>query len=52
MLRTEGNLNNHFGVPLTLLRLRPEHTAAVVELGMSAPARSARLARIASPTWR
>ncbi|MGH7742589.1 MAG: Mur ligase family protein, partial [Candidatus Eiseniibacteriota bacterium] len=31
VLRTEGNLNNHWGVPLTLLRLRPEHRSAVVE---------------------
>lgn len=30
---TEGNLNNHIGVPLTLLRLRPEHTFAVIETG-------------------
>lgn len=32
---TQGNLNNHIGVPLTLLSLRPEHEAAVVELGAS-----------------
>jgi len=31
-----GNLNNHIGVPLTLSRLRPEHEALVIELGMSA----------------
>src|SRR5260370_784720 len=37
VLKTEGNLNNAYGLPLTLLRLRPEHTAAVLELGMSAP---------------
>src|SRR5205814_1555385 len=32
-LRTEGNLNNHWGVPLTLLRLAPTHEAAVIEMG-------------------
>lgn len=49
VLKTEGNLNNRFGVPLTLFRLRPEHAAAVVELGMSAPGEIARLTRIARP---
>ena len=34
-LRTAGNLNNHLGVPLTLLRLTEEHTFAVIEMGMS-----------------
>ena len=49
VLRTEGNLNNEVGVPLTLLGLRPEHTAAVVEMGMSARGEIARLAAIAEP---
>jgi len=35
-LKTQRNLNSHWGVPLTLLHLRPEHRAAVVEMGMSA----------------
>jgi UDP-N-acetylmuramoyl-tripeptide--D-alanyl-D-alanine ligase len=48
-LVTEGNLNNEVGVPLTLLRLRPEHGAAVLELGMSAPGELARLTAMASP---
>ncbi len=36
-LCTQGNLNNHIGVPLTLLRLRPEHELAVVETGANHP---------------
>ncbi len=47
---TEGNLNNDIGVPLTLLRLRTHHRAAVVELGMNHPGETERLAQIAGPT--
>ena len=35
MLKTEGNLNNEIGVPMTLLRLSGEHEIAVLELGMN-----------------
>jgi UDP-N-acetylmuramoyl-tripeptide--D-alanyl-D-alanine ligase len=47
--KTEGNLNNQYGLPLTLLRLRPDHTAAVLELGMSAPGELRELSGIARP---
>jgi UDP-N-acetylmuramoyl-tripeptide--D-alanyl-D-alanine ligase len=48
-LKTEGNLNNEVGLPLTLFRLRPEHVAAVVELGMNHPGEMARLTAVAEP---
>ncbi|MFO0576019.1 MAG: UDP-N-acetylmuramoyl-L-alanyl-D-glutamate--2,6-diaminopimelate ligase [Polyangia bacterium] len=47
--KTEGNLNNHLGVPLTLLRLRPGQRYAVVEMGMSARGEIAYLASLARP---
>jgi UDP-N-acetylmuramoyl-tripeptide--D-alanyl-D-alanine ligase len=49
-LATEGNLNNHLGVPLTLLRLEPSrHQAAVIEAGIGGPGEMAPLADMIEP---
>ena len=48
-LKTEGNLNNEVGVPLTLFRLEPQHVAAVIEMGMNHRGEMTRLAQIAAP---
>ena len=48
-LRNEGNLNNEIGLPLTVLRLRAEHRAAVLEMGMYVGGEIAELARIGRP---
>lgn len=48
---TQGNLNNHIGVPLTLLEINSDTEIAIVEMGASAPKEIALLASIALPTF-
>jgi UDP-N-acetylmuramoyl-tripeptide--D-alanyl-D-alanine ligase len=50
VLKNEGNLNNEIGLPLTLMGLKEEHWAAVLEMGMSGFGEIARLAEIAEPS--
>ena len=49
VLKSEGNFNNHFGLPLMLLKLEPEHDLAVIEIGMSHAGEIRTLAKIAHP---
>lgn len=50
VLKNEGNFNNHIGLPLSLLRLKEEHQAAVLEMGISQKGEMKRLCEIAEPT--
>ena len=51
LLYTEGNLNNHIGVPLTLLRLTHDHEMAVIEMGASHPGDIKELVEIVLPNY-
>ena len=50
VLKTDKNLNNELGVPLTIFRIEPEHEAAVIEMGISDFSEMSRLAQMARPT--
>lgn len=51
ILYTQGNLNNHIGVPLTLLNLRKEHQVAIIEMGASHPGDINELVQICKPDY-
>jgi len=51
VLCTQGNFNNHIGVPLTLLGLRKEHEIAIIEMGANHPGEIEFLCNIANPTY-
>ena len=51
LMYTQGNLNNHIGVPLTLLSLKKEHELAIVEMGASHPGDIEELVNIAHPNF-
>lgn len=48
--RTPGNANSQVGVPTTVCGIEPEHTAAVIEMGVSMPGEMARIAKVTKPT--
>ncbi len=50
VLKTEGNLNNHIGLPLTLFKLNSEYEIAVIEMGTNSKGEITRLAEIGCPT--
>ena len=49
VLKTEGNLNNEIGLPLTIFKIRSEHEVAVLEMGISEFGEMSRLAEMANP---
>lgn len=51
VLKTEGNMNNHLGLPLTIFRLNPEHEIAVIEVGTNHFGEVDMLSRIAQPQF-
>lgn len=51
IIYTQGNFNNHIGVPLTLLRIKPDTELAVVEMGANHPGEIAQLCKIAEPDF-
>jgi len=51
LLATPGNLNNHIGVPLTLLQLKKNHQLAIIEMGANHKKEIKRLCEIAQPNW-
>ena len=50
VLKTAGNQNSQVGVPITVCGLKKDHTAAVVEMGVSMPGEMARIAAVVKPT--
>ena len=48
---TQGNFNNHIGVPLTLLSMSKEHEIAIVEMGANHPGEIKKLCEIAEPDY-
>lgn len=51
IIYTQGNFNNHLGVPLTLLRIKPDTEVAIVEMGANHPGEIAQLCKLAQPDF-